>query len=63
MLGMEMMLAKMTGMTPEQMAAKVKEFEAFVSGGSQALIDIAEKQNQILSELSALREAQNGPGK
>lgn len=59
MMGMEKMIAGMIGMTPEQMAAKVKEFETFVKSGSQALVSIAETQKEILAKL----EAQNGPGK
>jgi hypothetical protein len=54
MMGMEMMLSKMIGMTPDQMAAKVKEFEAFIKGASQAMVETAETQKLILAKLEAL---------
>jgi hypothetical protein len=60
MMGMEKLLAQMIGMKPEEMAAKVKEFEAFVKGGSSALIEIAENQKKILDRLEAM---ENGHGK
>lgn len=55
MIGIEKMLSSMIGMTPEQMTAKLAEFEAFVKGGSQALVSIAETQNKILAELEAMK--------
>jgi hypothetical protein len=63
MMGMEKMLASMLGLTPEQMHSKAKEFEKFVSGGSQALIAIAETQQKILDRLDAMEAAPNGKRK
>lgn len=54
------MLSKMIGLTPDQMKAKVAEFEAFVKNGSEALVSIAETQKTILEQLEALK---NGNGK
>jgi len=60
MMGMEKMLASMIGLTPDQMKAKVGEFESFVSDGSKALVSIAETQKEILARLERI---ENGPGK
>jgi hypothetical protein len=46
MMGMEMMLAKMIGLTPDQMKAKAAEFEAMVKGASDALVSIAANQKR-----------------
>jgi hypothetical protein len=54
MMGMEIMLSKMIGLTPEQMKAKAAEFEAMIKGGSEAMIAMAETQRQILARLEAL---------
>jgi hypothetical protein len=51
MMGMEMMLSKMIGLTPDQMKAKAAEFEAMIKGASEALISIAKKQDEILESL------------
>lgn len=59
MMGMEMMLSKMVGMTPDQMKAKVAEFEAMVKGASEALISIAKDQAEILERLKAMEAANN----
>lgn len=56
MKGMEMMLAKMIGMTPDQMRAKADEFETFVKGVSNAMISIAEDQKKILALLEAQKD-------
>lgn len=63
MLGMEKLIAGMTGMTAPEMAAKVKEFETFVKGGSEALASLAETQKQILAKLEAMEAQANGTGK
>lgn len=54
MMGLERMIASMTGISPEEMKQKVSEFEGFVRGGSQALESIAETQKLILAKLEAL---------
>lgn len=60
MMGMEKMLAAMLGVSPDELAGKVKEFQDFVSKGSEALVSIAEKQDRILSEIETIKEAQKG---
>lgn len=57
MMGMEMMLSKMIGLSPEQMKGKAAEFEAMVKGASEALISIAKNQDEILRRLEAMENA------
>lgn len=59
MKGIETMLANMIGMKPEEMRAKMSEFEAFVSGGASALKSIADTQQQILTKLEAMENGRN----
>ena len=63
MKGLEMMLANMIGMKPDEMRVKLEQFEQFVSGGAEALKSIAATQQQILDRLSAMEAATNGTGK
>jgi sensor histidine kinase regulating citrate/malate metabolism len=64
MMGMEMMLGKMIGLTPDQMKAKASEFEAMIKGASDALISIAKNQEELAANqaaiLSRLGELDNG---
>jgi predicted transcriptional regulator len=60
MMGMEMMLAKMIGLTPDQMKAKAAEFEAMVKGASDALVSIAANQSEILERLKTMEAVSNG---
>lgn len=59
MMGMDMMLSKMIGMTPDEMKAKVSEFEKFVKTGADALVQIKEQNDQILAGLERI-EKNNG---
>ena len=59
MMGMEMMIGKMIGKSPDDLKKTVAEFEAMIKGASNALISIAETQNKILAKLEAM---ENGPG-
>lgn len=54
MMGMEKMLSAMIGLTPAQMQEKAAEFEAMIKGASEALISIANKQDEILTRLGEL---------
>lgn len=56
MMGMEMMLGKMIGLTPDQMKAKAAEFEAMVKGASEALISIAKNQEELAANQAAILE-------
>lgn len=60
MMGMEKMLSSMIGMSPDEMQKQLVEFRAFVSGGAQALENIATMQREILDRLTALEAKQNG---
>jgi NifU-like protein involved in Fe-S cluster formation len=58
MMGMELMLGKMIGKSPDDLKKTIAEFEAMIKGASEALISIAENQAKILAKLEVL---ENGP--
>jgi hypothetical protein len=64
MMGMEKMIASLLGITPEEMQSQVNKVSGLIETASTALVDIVEKQNDIIARLERMESAQrNDPAR